>query len=167
MERWVSVCCRVANSPSFVKRCRSRLALARLASSCAFLALAWSSAAWNGRGIDLREQVALFHQFAFLEGDLVDLAVDPGAHHDGVKTLHGAEPGQQHRKVSFLDRGDGDGNGGIARRGRRLLRAVGLRRVVGVESLPAESPQHKQGREQNPAHCQRLGHVQLRGFKNK
>src|SRR5713101_5336046 len=40
VERWVSVCCRVANSPSLVKRCRSRLALARLASSWAFLALA-------------------------------------------------------------------------------------------------------------------------------
>ena len=50
VERCVSVCCRVANSPSLVKRCRSRLALARLASSWAFLALAWSSAAWNGRG---------------------------------------------------------------------------------------------------------------------
>src|SRR3569833_1907283 len=27
VERWVSVCCLVANSPSLVKRCRSRLAL--------------------------------------------------------------------------------------------------------------------------------------------
>jgi len=34
-------------------------------------------------GIDLDQQVALFHQIAFLEGDLVDLAVDPGAHHHG------------------------------------------------------------------------------------
>ena len=103
-------------------------------------------------GIDLDKQVALFHQVTFLEGDVVDLAIDPGAHHDGVKALHGAEPAQPHRKIRFCDRGDGDGNGGISR--RRLLGGVSLRRPIrAVKSLPAESARCNQhGGQQNPTH---------------
>lgn len=68
----------VANSPSLVKRCRSRLALARLASSQPSSALARSqSVAWNGRGIDLDQRIAFLDELPFLERDPVDLAVDP------------------------------------------------------------------------------------------
>ncbi len=59
----------------------------------------------EGPRIDLGQQVALFDELAFLEGDLVDLAVDAGAHHDGVETLHGSEPGQIDREIGLLDRG--------------------------------------------------------------
>ncbi len=119
-------------------------------------------------GIDLHQQVALFHQVAFLERDLVDLAIDPGAHHHGVKTLHGAESGQQHRKIGLLDGGDGHRNSGVARRGR-LLRAVSLRRLVrAVKSLPAEIARcHQRGSQQDPTHRPRPGHVNSTGFKNK
>ena len=91
--------------PSLVKRCRSSLALARLASSWAFLAMAWSSAAWNGRGSISTSRSPCLDHLAFLEGDLVDLAVDAGAHHDGVEGLHGAEAAQIDRKVGLFDRG--------------------------------------------------------------
>ena len=68
-------------------------------------------------GIDLDQRVALLDQLAFLEGDPVDLAVDAGAHHDGVEALNGAEPGQIDRKIGLLDRSDGDGDGGTGRCG--------------------------------------------------
>ena len=63
-------------------------------------------------GIDLDEQVALLDQLALLEGDLVDLAVDAGAHHHGVEALNGPEPVQIDRKIGLLDGRDRDWNGG-------------------------------------------------------
>ena len=54
--------------------------------------------------IDLDQRVAFLDELAFLEGDLVDLAVDAGAHHHGVEALHGAEAGQIDRKIGLLDR---------------------------------------------------------------
>ena len=80
-------------------------------------------------GIDLDEQVALIDHLAFLEGDLVDLAVDAGTHQDGVEALNRSKPGQIDRKIGFLDRRDGDANGiacrflRIARRGCLVLRS--------------------------------------------
>ena len=64
-----------------------------------------------GARIDFGEQVALIDQLAFLERDLVDLAVDAGPHLHGIEALNGAEPGQVDRKIGLLDRRDGDGNG--------------------------------------------------------
>ncbi len=69
-------------------------------------------------GVDLGEQVALVDQLAFLEGDLVDLAVDPCAHHHRIEALNGSEPGQIDGEVGFLDRCDGDAHRGSPRGGR-------------------------------------------------
>ncbi len=95
-------------------------------------------------GIDLGEQVALVDQLAFLEGDLVDLAVDAGAHDDRVEGLNGSQAGQVDRKVGFLDRGDGD----TYRVAGGLLRVVRCGRpVLTVKSLPAEIAQPGDGHE--------------------
>ena len=89
-----------------------------------------------GAGIDLDQEVALIDDLAFLEGDLVDLSVDPGPYHDGVETLHRSEPAQIDRKISFLDGCDGDAN----RIGRRFLRIArlspGFRRGTAASRKP-------------------------------
>ena len=57
-------------------------------------------------GVDLDQQVTLIDQLSLLEGDLVDLAIDPGPHHNGIEALNGSEPGQVDRKIGLFDRGD-------------------------------------------------------------
>ncbi|OIQ66533.1 hypothetical protein GALL_518950 [mine drainage metagenome] len=108
--------------------------------------------------IDLGEQIALIDQLAFLEGNLVNLAVDTGAHHDGVERLNSAQSGQIDRKVGFLDRGDG-----YPDRAGRIFRIVCRGRLVlAVESLPAEIAQRSGGQgQQNPTRCPRLVHFGL------
>ena len=69
--------------------------------------------------IDLDQRVAFLDDLAFLEGDLVDLAVDAGANQDGVEALHRAEAGQIDREIGLLDRSDLDGDGDSGR-GRRF-----------------------------------------------
>ena len=78
--------------------------LASVAWSWACLALAWSSAAWNGARIDLRQQVAGLDHLAFLEGDLDDLAVDASAHRHRVLGLDLAERVDEDRIIGALDR---------------------------------------------------------------
>ena len=77
--------------------------------------------------IDLDQRIALLDELAFLEGDLVDLAVDAGANQDGVEALHGAEAGQIDREIGLLDRRDLDRDGGSGWRG---LLGVGLGGMV-------------------------------------
>ena len=95
-------------------------------------------------GVDLDQHVALLDLLAFLEGDLVDLAVDPGAHQHGIESLHGAEPGEIDRKIGFHDRRDRDGNGGGLRSVAGFCALSALRGFDGVRSLPAEIPRRRQ-----------------------
>ena len=86
--------------------------------------------------IDLDQKITLLYQLAFLEGDLVDLAVDAGPHLHGIEALNGTKPGQIDREVGLLDRRNGDANG-IARRFLRGSRSFG--RFLGLMvALPAE-----------------------------
>ena len=64
-----------------------------------------------GPGIDLGQQVTLLDQLAFLEGDLVDLAVDAGSNQHGVEGLNRSETGQIDREIRLLDRRDLDRHG--------------------------------------------------------
>ena len=78
----------------------------------------------EGPRIDLGEQVALLDHLAFLEGDLHDLAVDPGADHNGVVGLDLADALKDDREIGALDRRDGDDD----RRGARAFAAAGSSR---------------------------------------
>ncbi len=95
--------------------------------------------------VDLDQRIAFLDELAFPEVDLVDLAVDAGAHQHGIEALHGAEPGQIDRKIGLLDRGDLDRDRGA---GRGLLGSLG---VFSAKSLPAESAGSGDcGNQQNP-----------------
>ena len=107
--------------------------------------------------IDLDQRVAFLDELAFLEGDLVDLAVDAGAHQHGIEALHGAEAGQIDREIGLLDRGDLDGNRLC---GRRFLGGLGCAAFRAVEVLPAEiAGGGDGGDQQNPTDGARLGHA--------
>ena len=60
----------------------------RFASSWVFFAFAWSRIAWNGREVDLGEQIALIHHLSFIEADFHDLAVDSRADRHDIVGLH-------------------------------------------------------------------------------
>ena len=79
-------------------------------------------------GVDLRQQVALLDHLAFVEGDLHDLAVDTGAHQDGVVGLHLSDALQDDRKIRALDRRYSDDNR------RRAGRLAGLR-LAGADAV--------------------------------
>ena len=96
--------------------------------------------------IDLDQGVAFLDELAFLEVDLVDLAVDPGADHDGVEALNGAEPGQVDRKVGLLDRSDFHGDGGAG--GGALLSVSLCRLLFTLVFIPAVIAQSGERRGQ-------------------
>ena len=114
--------------------------------------------------IDLDQQIALFHQLAFGEGDLVDLAVDPGPHLHGVEALNSAKPGEVDREVGLLHRRDGDANGivrGFFRADGRFGRVMRL-----LVPLPAEiSCRRDRGDHHNPDQRSRFIHGNLRLFE--
>ncbi len=122
--------------------------------------------------IDLDQQITLFHQLAFGEGDLVDLAVDPGPHLHGVEALNGSKSGQIDREVGLLHRRDGDPNGivrGFFRTGRRFGRFIRM-----LVPLPAEIPcRRDRGDHHKPDQRSRFIHGNLcvfepgRGLKNQ
>ena len=89
--------------------------------------------------IDLDQRIALLDELALLKRDPVDLTVDAGADHDGVEALHGAEAGQEDRKIGLFDRGHPHGDGGSGR--HALLRASLRRMIFALQSLPAQITQ--------------------------
>ena len=100
-------------------------------------------------GVDLDQQIALVDHLALGEGDLVDLAVNPGPDLYGVEALNRAEAGQVDREVDLLDRRNADGNGGRAR--RTLLSGLGFSGLRRAEFLPTVVTRGGHGRDdQNP-----------------
>ena len=99
-------------------------------------------------GIDLDQQIALVDRLAFLEGDLVDLAIDAGPHQDGIEALNGTEAGQIDRKVRFFDGSDGDGNGGNCAPMPAALAVVFAACIRAVKSMPAEISRRGNRRDQ-------------------
>src|SRR5207237_5670007 len=69
-----------------------------------FLGLGLSERRLEWARIDLGRQVALVDQLPFLEGDLVDLAIDERPHHHRVEAMNRSEPGPIHYTVSLTDR---------------------------------------------------------------
>ena len=157
LERWVSSCCRVANSPSLMITLQVQIDIGEIGLVLLLLGLGLIERCLVRARIDLGEQVALVDQLAFVEGNLVDLAVDAGAHDDRVEGLNGSKAGQVDRKVGFLDRGDGD----PYRVAGGLLRVICCGRLIlTVKSLPAEIAQpERRPRQQNPTRCPRFVHV--------
>ena len=132
----MSVCCRVANSPSLVIALQIEIGVGEIGLVLRLLGLGLVERRLERPRIDLDQRIAFLDELAFLEVDLVDLAVDPGADHHGVEALHGAEAGQVDRKVGLFDRGDLDGDRDSP--GARFW-AFGLcGRLFAVEALPAE-----------------------------
>ena len=58
--------------------------------------------------VDPGQKVARLHHLAFVEGDLVDLAVDPRADQDGIEGLDLSKPFKDQREIRSLDRSHGD-----------------------------------------------------------
>ena len=107
-----------------------------------------------GPGIDLDEQITLLDHLAFLEGNLVDLAIDPCSHRHGIEALYRSEPGQVDRKVGLLDRSDGNADGGSF-----FLRCGLGSSLVGAMSLPAIIAGPGSHRDQhNPRNSPRFTH---------
>ena len=77
--------------------------------------------------IDLSQNVARFDVLAFGESDLVQLAIDPDLHGDGVEGLDGAESREVNRDILLLGHADGGGDR-LRFRGRRS----GMRRRRGA-----------------------------------
>ena len=107
---------------SVAKRVRSSFALARLASSCDFLAIGLVERGLKWPGVDLGQKIALFDHLAFVKGDLHDLAVDPGPDQNRVVGLDLADALENDRKIRALDRRHSDDN----RRGAACLRLLAL-----------------------------------------
>ena len=102
-------------------------------------------------GVDLGQEIALLDHLAFVEADLHDLAVDPGAHENGVVGLDLPDALQDDRKIRALDRRHRDDNrrgaGGLSRLAlSRRRRGLGGRRPDLVVQLVGESA----GRRQPP-----------------
>jgi hypothetical protein len=54
--------------------------------------------------------VAFLDELAFLERNLIDLAIDAGSHSDGVETLHRSKTDEINREVFLRHRCHSDGN---------------------------------------------------------
>jgi hypothetical protein len=72
--------------------------------------------------IDLRQHVTLADVLAFLEQDLLELAVDLRTNAHRERCLHRAEPGQVDRHVALRHFTHGHGDGAAAASSRRLYR---------------------------------------------
>ena len=107
---------------SVAKRVRSSFALARLASSCAFLAIGLVERGLKWPGVDLGQKISLFDHLAFVKGDLHDLAVDPGPDQNGIVGLDLADTLENDRKIRALHRRHSDNN----RNGAACLRLLAL-----------------------------------------
>src|SRR5207249_9854145 len=99
--------------------------------------------------IDLCKNVALFDELSFVEGDLVDLPVNPSSHYDGVKTLHIAKAGQVNREIGLFDRRDLDGN-----RGRAATSLLGAARLFGLGGEEVLTPSHITAPRYDECRCQ-------------
>ena len=113
-----------------------------------------------GAWIDLGQDIALLHQLAFLERDLVDLTVHPGADDHGIERLNGTQTKQVDRKIRLFDRRQGHGNRCLSSRAT-FLTVVGLSVGAGaVEPVPAEKSQRDNGQDQHtPADYSGSGHL--------
>ena len=111
--------------------------------------------------IDLQEEIALLDHLAFLEGDLVDLAVDARADGHRVPALHDAQAIEVDGKVLLLSRGDVNGNRGFVRFCRRIL-LPGTARGVPVQAPHAHTGDDED-HEQPLQHAQR-GRAPGRGY---
>ena len=91
--------------------------------------------------VDLRQEVALLDHLAFLEADLLELAVDLRLHRHRVERCHGAQLVQDDADVALVDGGEADRlRGALCAASRRgaFRRLWGL--VLGPE-IPAATGQ--------------------------
>ena len=87
-------------------------------------------------GVDLGQEIALLDHLAFVKADLHDLAVDTGAHENGVVRLDLSDALKNDREIRALDRRHGDDNRGGASRLTRLTLAGRRRGLSGRAPNP-------------------------------
>ena len=160
MERWVSSLLPRGELAELGVALQVQLGVGEVGLVLRLLGLRLIERGLEGPGIDLGQEVALLDELAFLEGDLVDLAIDAGSDQDGVEGLHGSKAGQIDRKIRLFD----------GRNVHRAQRVAGtFLRIVcrcflifAMEALPAviAGPSSYQG-QQNPTRYPRFFHVGL------
>ena len=98
-------------------------------------------------GVDLGQKIALLDHLAFVKADLHDLAVDTGAHENGVVGLDLSNALENDREIRALDRRHGDDD----RRGAgRLTRLTLARRRCGLSGRASRSCRAAGGRARRP-----------------
>jgi hypothetical protein len=146
--RWSSSC-RVA-SPCFDRVVRSRQVLLGVGEAGLVLRQLGCDVIEAGlkrRRVDLRQQVALLDDLAFLESHPLDLAVHARPHGDGVGRLHCAEPIQGQRKRPLFHAPDVHGRlgrrrdtHGRFRRGQLMPAGVSHREAGDCHQRPVPCP---------------------------